>query len=70
MNRPIISFQDYGLRKGSFALEHISLDLYPKEILAVLGKTGSGKTLLLESAAGYYKGNTGEDFLRDPVCDP
>lgn len=47
-------------RLGKFKLNNINLNIYEKEIFAVLGRTGSGKTVLLESVAGFYRRFTGE----------
>lgn len=41
------------------ALRDISLSLEEREIFALLGPTGAGKTLLLESAAGFYPPESG-----------
>ncbi|MEG1584964.1 MAG: ATP-binding cassette domain-containing protein, partial [Anaerovorax sp.] len=57
--KKVVSVDGFCLKKGNFQLKNIALGLYEKEIVAVLGKTGSGKTLLLESIAGYYKGSCG-----------
>jgi ABC-type sugar transport system ATPase subunit len=43
------------LKKGDFILNQISFDVNNKEYVVMLGKTGSGKTLLLESIAGFHK---------------
>ncbi len=42
-------------RVGSFVLEDISFDVEKGEFLSVIGKSGSGKTVLLESIAGLHK---------------
>lgn len=60
----IISVQDYSLNLGAFSLKNISFELFHSDIVAILGKTGSGKTLLLESIAGYHKISSGNIFLR------
>ncbi len=41
------------------ALRDISFALEEREIFALLGPTGAGKTLLLESAAGFYTPESG-----------
>ena len=64
MNEPVISINNFTMQIGDFALKNISLDLHKQEIFAILGKTGSGKTLLLESIAGYYKIEAGRILLR------
>lgn len=51
------------LKMGEFQLKNISFDIHPKEIFAILGKTGAGKTLLLESIAGFYRSMEGGVFL-------
>jgi molybdate transport system ATP-binding protein len=63
MTTPAIKITDFSLKKGSFRLSEISCDIYPHEMFAVLGKTGAGKTLLLESVAGYYAGLGGSIYL-------
>lgn len=40
-------------------MRDINLSVYEGEICAILGKTGAGKTLLLESIAGHHSGITG-----------
>ncbi len=43
----------------NFSLEDISLTIREKEYLVILGPTGSGKTLLLETLAGIYRPDRG-----------
>lgn len=44
---------DLSLQRGSFHLKDIFFQVYSNEILAIIGKNGAGKTLLLESIAGF-----------------
>ncbi len=60
---PVVSARSFSLPRGSFRLKDVSLDLYPGEIFALLGRTGAGKTVLLESIAGFYKGEAGVILL-------
>lgn len=55
----IIEINNYSTQLGTFLLKNINLHIYRNEIFAILGKTGSGKTALLESIAGFYKGISG-----------
>jgi molybdopterin-binding protein len=49
---------------GEFILEDISLDIEEGEYFIILGPTGAGKTVLLESIAGLYPVKSGEIWLR------
>jgi ABC-type sugar transport system ATPase subunit len=48
---------------GDFELEGIDLDIQKGEYFIVLGPTGAGKTILLESIAGIYPLKGGEIWL-------
>lgn len=47
------------VRRGAFTLTVDKLKVYSNEIFAILGTTGSGKTVLLESIAGAYPFESG-----------
>ncbi|MCG2729016.1 MAG: ATP-binding cassette domain-containing protein, partial [Acetobacterium sp.] len=51
----MVEIKKYSIQLGTFKLSNINLDICEQEIFAVLGRTGSGKTVLLESVAGFYK---------------
>ncbi len=55
----IVEVKDFSTKLGNFSLKNINLNIYSNEIFAILGRTGSGKTVLLESVAGFYKGKSG-----------
>lgn len=73
MVNTMVQIEDYSIQLGNFKLNKINLDIKEKEIFAVLGKTGSGKTVLLESIAGFYKkfsGNLnvfGKNIIKVPL---
>lgn len=58
-----IKIHDLRVRRGSFVLNVSTLDVRPREIFAILGSTGSGKTVLMEAIAGACSWNTGEILL-------
>ncbi len=60
MVKTMVEINDYSIQLGEFKLNKINLSIGEREIFAVLGKTGSGKTVLLESVAGFYKNFSGE----------
>jgi molybdopterin-binding protein len=49
---------------GEFVLTEISLNIEEGEYFIILGPTGAGKTVLLESIAGLYPVKSGEIWLR------
>ncbi|ACL20261.1 ABC transporter related [Desulfitobacterium hafniense DCB-2] len=61
---PLVEIRDYSLELGKFKLQPINLMIHEREIFGVLGKTGSGKTVLLESIAGFYRGRSGQIYIQ------
>ncbi len=45
---------------GEFSLKNINLKIYEGEYFVILGPTGAGKTLLLETIAGLHRPDEGE----------
>jgi len=50
----MIDIKNLKVNLGDFLLQNINLDIEPGEYFIVLGPTGAGKTVLLESIAGLY----------------
>ena len=48
-----------------FKIENHSLTVEPGEYLVIIGPTGAGKTLLLETIQGFHKLDSGEIILND-----
>ncbi|MGD8295500.1 MAG: ATP-binding cassette domain-containing protein, partial [Desulfobacterales bacterium] len=46
------------------ANERVDLELYPGEVLALLGENGAGKSSLMNVLAGLYRADEGEIFIR------
>ncbi|MBN2186952.1 MAG: ATP-binding cassette domain-containing protein [Dehalococcoidia bacterium] len=50
---------------GEFFLRDVSIDVSDGEYLMILGPTGAGKTILLETIAGIYRPDKGKVYLHD-----
>lgn len=50
---------------GDFQLKNINLEVEDSEYCVILGATGTGKTLILETIAGMYRPDSGEIWFRD-----
>jgi D-xylose transport system ATP-binding protein len=48
---------------GVKAVDHVSLALYPGEVVGLLGHNGAGKSTLIKMLSGAYKMDTGEIWI-------
>lgn len=65
----LLEIQNLSVKRGNFLLNNICLAVRENEILSIIGKTGAGKTLLLEAAAGFYEPDQGNVVYQGtPVC--
>ncbi|WP_022670248.1 ATP-binding cassette domain-containing protein [Hippea alviniae] len=67
-----LSVKDLSLKLGNFELKNISFEIDKGDFLAVLGRTGSGKTSLLECLTGFKKPKgsiylEGEEITKKPI---
>jgi len=63
---PILSVDGIGKRfHGVPALHPVSFDVYPGEIVALLGKNGAGKSTLIKILAGVYVPDSGRLLFRN-----
>ena len=58
---PLIEMNNISLRfGGNQALNDVSIDLYPGEVVGLLGHNGAGKSTLIKVLAGAYKADSGQ----------
>ena len=52
---PVVEMHDITVKfPGVIANDNVSIDLYPGEVLALLGENGAGKTTLMNVLYGLY----------------
>jgi D-xylose transport system ATP-binding protein len=63
-NTPLVEMRDMQLSFGGIkAVDHVTIDLYPGEVVGLLGHNGAGKSTLIKMLSGAYQGNGGEIFI-------
>ena len=56
MSAPLVEMQDISIAFGGIrAVDHASVDLYPGEVVGLLGHNGAGKSTLIKILSGAYK---------------
>jgi NitT/TauT family transport system ATP-binding protein len=69
--KQICQTYDKGASGSLVVLENVDLQLYPNEIVGLLGRSGSGKSTLLRAIAGLIRPSKGEiTFAGRPVVGP
>ena len=63
--KPILEMRGITKRfPGVVANDHVDLELFPGEVLALLGENGAGKSSLMNVLAGLYRPDEGVIFIR------
>jgi D-xylose transport system ATP-binding protein len=58
---PLVELKDISISFGGIrAVDHVSLDLYPGEVVGLLGHNGAGKSTLIKILSGAYQKDSGE----------
>ena len=61
---PLVEVKDLSIAFGGIkAVDGASLDLFPGEVVAILGHNGAGKSTLIKVLSGAYKRDSGQIFV-------
>ncbi len=61
---PLVELKNIELAFGGVkAVNDVSIDLYPGEVVGVLGHNGAGKSTLIKVLSGAYKADAGEIYV-------
>lgn len=61
---PLVEMRDIHISFGGIkAVDHVSVDLYPGEVVGLLGHNGAGKSTLIKVLSGAYKADGGEIYV-------
>ncbi len=67
---PLVEIRDLSIAFGGIkAVDHASVDLYPGEVVAILGHNGAGKSTLIKILSGAYKRDSGQIFVNGEEAD-
>ena len=58
---PLVEMRDISISFGGIkAVDHVTIDLYPGEVVGLLGHNGAGKSTLIKCLSGAYQMDSGE----------
>ena len=61
---PLVELRDISIAFGGIkAVDHVSVDLHPGEVVGLLGHNGAGKSTLIKCLSGAYQADSGEAWI-------
>ena len=67
---PLVEIKDLSIAFGGIkAVDQASVDLFPGEVVAILGHNGAGKSTLIKVLSGAYKRYGGQIFVNGEEAD-
>ena len=62
---PLVQMKDISIAFGGIkAVDHADLELFPGEVVGLLGHNGAGKSTLIKVLSGAYKRDSGEIYIK------
>ena len=63
-NKPLVEMKNISISFGGVhAVDDVSVDLYPGEVVGLLGHNGAGKSTLIKILSGAYHASAGEIYI-------
>ncbi len=67
---PLVEMRDISIAFGGIkAVDHVTIDLHPGEVVGLLGHNGAGKSTLIKCLSGAYKADAGEIYINGAKVD-
>ncbi|MDB5657439.1 MAG: transporter ATP-binding protein [Cypionkella sp.] len=67
---PLVEMRDISIAFGGIkAVDHVTIDLHPGEVVGLLGHNGAGKSTLIKCLSGAYKADSGEIHINGAKVD-
>lgn len=61
---PLVELRDISIAFGGIkAVDHVTVDLFPGEVVGLLGHNGAGKSTLIKCLSGAYQADSGEIYI-------
>ena len=67
---PLVEMRNISIAFGGIkAVDHVTIDLHPGEVVGLLGHNGAGKSTLIKCLSGAYKADAGEIYINGAKVD-
>jgi len=67
---PLVELKDISIAFGGIkAVDHVTVDLYPGEVMGLLGHNGAGKSTLIKCLSGAYRKDSGQIMIEGNEVD-
>lgn len=67
---PLVEMRGMSIAFGGVrAVDNVDVDLYPGEVVGLLGHNGAGKSTLIKMLSGAYRADEGDVFVRGEYVD-
>ena len=71
---PLVEMRDISIAFGGIkAVDHVTVNLYPGEVVGLLGHNGAGKSTLIKCLSGAYQADSGDILINGEkvqISDP